>query len=179
MPLDITLSPLYRINGQEAVSMPGLLALLERNMSTSSRGQYALGWLTLAAVRESQCTFLLSGPMHVWHFAKDGTRHIFEPAVSGKGLGMSQSAGIHYAQVSLQAGDRLLLCGKLPASWETPLNDPTPSSINAMRRRLTMITTDDLNAVFVQTSEGGGAITLLGGTTELKDEKAEEPAPAP
>src|SRR5690349_7201586 len=112
MPLDLTLSPLYRINGQEAVSMPGLLALparpgtrgreqdrliaylllagnstfttseytqvaenaanvfyatsgsttnalraageavnkalLERNMSTSSRGQYALGWLTLA-----------------------------------------------------------------------------------------------------------------------------------
>src|SRR3989304_2355945 len=113
MTLDLTLSPLHRINGQESSSMPGLVVmkpprktgrgreqdrlvayllltgnasfssaeytqivsdaanvfyqssgsltsalrlaaesinhkLLERNMSTSGRGQYALGWLTLA-----------------------------------------------------------------------------------------------------------------------------------
>lgn len=131
MPIDLNLSPLYRINGQEDDAMPGVLALsppknaargrehdrlivylllagnstfttteymrlaedaakvfyetpraltsalraatdhvnktlLERNMSTSSRGQYALGWLLLAAVRETQCTLSLSGPMHAY-----------------------------------------------------------------------------------------------------------------
>jgi hypothetical protein len=233
---NLTLSPLYRINGQEAVSMPGLLALppragtrgreqdrlvayllltgnstfttgeytqvaenaakvfyatsgsttnalraageaankalLERNMSTSSRGQYALGWLILAALRESQCTFLLSGPMHIYYFGGNESRHIFEPAVSGKGLGMSQSASIHYAQVTIQPGDRLLFCGKLPPTWESALQDPTPSSLNAMRRRLTMVTSEDLNAVFVQATEGSGQVTLLGGTAELKEEPA-------
>ena len=119
MPLDIHLSPLYRIQGQEQAEMPGMLALtppknaargreqdrlivylaltgtatlttseyrkfaedtaavfyqtpravtsalraaadslnkvlLERNMRTSSIGQYTLAWLALAAVREGQ-----------------------------------------------------------------------------------------------------------------------------
>jgi hypothetical protein len=39
-------------------------ALLERNRSTTGRGQYALALLVLAVVRESQCTLLLSGPTH-------------------------------------------------------------------------------------------------------------------
>ncbi len=244
MSLDISLSPLYRINGQEAPSMPGLLALmpprtatrgregdrlityllltgnstfttteymqvaenaatmfyatsgsitnalraagetinktlLERNMNTSNRGQYALGWLTLAALREFQCTFLLSGPMHIYHFGLNESRHIFEPNVSGKGLGMSQSAGIHYAQVTLQSGDRLMFCGKVPSAWEGPLNDPKPSSITAMRRRLTTITNEDLNAVLMQTTEGNGLVTLLSGTAELKEEKVEQAVPPP
>src|SRR5688572_3742256 len=176
MALDLTISPLYRINGQEAPAMPGLLALtpprtaargrdqdrlvtyllltgnsvfttseymkfaedaakvfyatsgsltsalriaaeslnkalLERNMETSSRGQYAIGWLAIGALRDLQVTFLLSGPMHAWHFSHgEAPRHIFEPNVSGRGLGMSQNTNIHYAQVSLQMGDRLLFC---------------------------------------------------------------------
>ena len=247
MALDLTLLPLYRINGQEAASLPGLLALspprtavrgreqarlvayllltgnstwttaeymqvaekaaavfystsgsttsalraageavnktlLERNMTTSSRGQYVLGWLTLAAVRETQYTFLMSGPMHIFHFGPNESRHIFEPAVSGKGLGTGQSATIHYAQATVRAGDHLLLCGRLPRAWETPLNDPTPSSQDALRRRLMLLTTEDLNAVFIGTAEGNGLITLLNGTAEFKQEKVEEaaaPAPPP
>jgi hypothetical protein len=244
MALDLTLLPLYRINGQEAASMPGLLALtpprteargreqdrlmayllltgnstfttseymqvaadsakvfystsgsitsalrsageavnkalLERNMGTSSRGQYVLGWLTLAAIRESQCTFLLSGPMHVVHFGQNSVRHIFEPNISGKGLGMSKSVGIHYSQITLQAGDRLLLCGKVPNAWEGTLNDPIPSSMDAMRRRLTTLTSEDLNAVLMQMTDGSGLVNLLKGTGELKEEKAEKPIPPP
>jgi hypothetical protein len=239
MALDLTISPLYRINGQEAPAMPGLLALtpprtaargrdqdrlvtyllltgnsifttseymkfaedaakvfyatsgsltsalriaaeslnkalLERNMETSSRGQYAIGWLAIGALRDLQVTFLLSGPMHAWHFAQGEARHIFEPNVSGRGLGMSQNTSIHYAQVPLQMGDRLLFCGRVPTAWEPTLKDSTPSSLEAMRRRLTTLTTEDLNAVLMQTSNGTGKMNLLSGTAELKEEM---PAP--
>ncbi len=150
--------------------------LLDRNMASSSRGQYVLGWLTIAAVRESQCTFLLSGPMHVYHFGQQEARHVFEPNVSGKGLGMSQTAGIHYAQVSLQAGDRLLFCGKVPGAWDSTLNDPSPSSLDAMRRRLTTLTSEDLNAVLIQSTNGTGLATLLSGTAEIKAKVDEVPA---
>ena len=101
--------------------------LLDRNMTTSSRGQYATGWLTLAAVRDAQCTLLMSGPMHIYRFGPGEPRHIFEPHVSGKGLGMSQAAPIHYAQVTLNPGECLLLCGKIPRGWESALTDPTPT----------------------------------------------------
>ncbi len=36
--------------------------LLERNMTTSKNGQFAVGWLTLAAVRDSQCTLRVERP---------------------------------------------------------------------------------------------------------------------
>ncbi|MBL8080347.1 MAG: hypothetical protein JNM55_20420 [Anaerolineales bacterium] len=247
MALDLTISPLYRINGQEAPTMPGLIAqtaprtavrgrdqdrlvtyllltgnsvfttseymkfaedaakvfyatsgsltsalriaaesvnkaLLERNMESSRRGQYAIGWLAIGALRDMQITFLLSGPMHAYYFGQNEARHIFEPNVSGKGLGMSQNTAIHYAQATLHMGDRFLFCGKVPNTWETILKDPSPNSLYAMRRRLTSSTTEDLNAVLMQTSNGSGKMNLLSGTAELKEEKVEEvqaPPPLP
>lgn len=243
MPLDLNLSPLYRINGQELADMPGMLALLppknaargreqdrlivylllagnatftageykklaedaaqvyyqtpravtsalraaadfvnrtllERNMSTSARGQYALAWLALAAVRENQCIFSLNGPMHAYWFGRAGSRHFFEPSISGKGLGSSQTLTIHYAQTDLGAGDLLMFCGRVPNAWVAPLEDPKPNSFDAMRRRLTALTGEDLNAVLIQTLEGAGAMNVIKGIAPPKmDSPKEEPKP--
>ncbi len=243
MALDLTLAPLYRINGQEIASLPGLLALtpppnaarirtndrlivyllltgnavfssseymqaaqhaanifyqtsgsttsalrtateavnknlLDRNMSTSGRGQYTNGWLTLAVLRDSQCTVSISGPMHIYWFGQNESRHIHEPGTSGKGLGIGQNTNIYYAQTALNAGDRMLLIGRAPAAWESTLNDPRPSSLDAMRRRLSTLTRDDINSVLIQATDGTGALNLLKGTTEIKEESVEE-TPAP
>ncbi|MBK8783218.1 MAG: hypothetical protein IPO22_15750 [Anaerolineales bacterium] len=249
MALDLTLAPLYRINGQEIASLPGLIALtpppnaarirnqdrllvyllltgnavfssseymqvaqdavnafyqttgsttnalrtaaelvnktlLDRNMSTSGRGQYANGWLTLAALRDLQCTLSISGPMHMYWFGKDETRHIHEPATSGKGLGISQNTSIYYGQIVLSAGDRLLLAGRIPSSWESTLNDSRPSSVDAMRRRLSTLTREDLNSVLLQVTDGTGKINLISTAVEVKEEikeevKEEVPPPPP
>ena len=243
MPLDITLVPLCRINGQEQASLPGLLVqtppqnaarirmqdrlavyllltgnavfsfseyvqiaqdaantfygtsgsitnalraatdhvntrLLERNMTTSTQGQYANGWLTMVAIRDTQCTFSLSGPMHVYWFGRDETRHIHEPVTSGKGLGMGQNLAIHFSQVPLEAGDRMLFYGRAPGAWESALEDAHPSSLDAMRRRLSTITKEDLNGVLIQATEGTGAITLLKGNAEIPEIKPEDETPA-
>ncbi|HNO95416.1 MAG TPA: hypothetical protein PKJ84_14670, partial [Anaerolineales bacterium] len=150
--------------------------LLDRNMNSSNRGQYTLAWLALAAVRENQSIFSLCGPMHAYWFSANGTRHFFEPSISGKGLGSSQTINIHYAQSDLNANDMLLFCGRVPNAWVTPLEDAQPSSFDAMRRRLTSITNEDLNAVLVQTPTGTGAINLLRGNMATK---IEAPVEAP
>ncbi|MBE0672337.1 MAG: hypothetical protein IH588_17315 [Anaerolineales bacterium] len=243
MALDLTLAPLYRINGQEIANLPGLLALtpptqaarirtqdrllvyllltgnavfssseylqvaqdaanafyqtsgsttsalraatelvnktlLDRNMSTSGRGQYTNGWLTLAALRDSQCTISISGPMHVYWFGQNDSRHIHEPSSSGKGLGISQNTNLHYGQITLSAGDRILLAGRIPGAWESTLDDSRPSSLDAMRRRLITLTRDDLNSVLLQATDGTGRFNFFNGTAEIKEEKPkEEPAP--
>ncbi|GAB4538820.1 MAG: hypothetical protein Fur002_02940 [Anaerolineales bacterium] len=234
MPLDLILTPIYRLNGQTQARLPGLLtfmpppqaargrererlmaylllagnavfslseytqlaqdaaemyyqtpgamttalraaaefvnaALLERNMKTSAQGQYALGWLTLAALRDSQCTLSLSGPMHVYWFSQGQLRHWHEPAVAGKGLGATQLAGVYYVQANLSAGDRLLFFGRAPEEWNAALNDATPMSLDAMRRRLFAAARADLNAALAQAAEGLGELKLLDG--------AETPAP--
>ncbi|MBK6793297.1 MAG: hypothetical protein IPG80_12365 [Anaerolineales bacterium] len=245
MPLDINLSPLYRIQGQEPTEMPGVLAvnppktaargreqdrlvvylaltgnatittteyrkfaedianvfyqtpravtsalraaadslnriLLERNMGSTSRGQYTLAWLALAALRENQCIFSLSGPMHAYWFGANGSRHFFEPSISGKGLGSSQTINIHYAQTDLVTNDLLLFCGRVPNAWVTPLEDAQPSSFDAMRRRLTSLTGEDLNAVLIQTTEGTGTVNLFRGAAPTPQiEPAEQPEQQP
>jgi hypothetical protein len=149
-------------------------SLLERNMSTSARGQYTIGWLILAALRDTQCTLSLSGSMHVYRFSQHDIRHIHEPVPSGKGLGANQTANIYYAQTTISAGDRLLFFGKAPGAWDSTLTDPTPSSLDAMRRRLTTQSSGDLNAVLIQATNGKGVLNLLSGITDSREEKKEE-----
>ena len=238
MPLDLTLTPLYRLDGQEPASLPGLLPampprktargrdqdrlvihlslsgntsftagdyaqfanraaktfyetpgtltsalraaaeainkpLLERNMSTSGRGQYAVGLLALVAIRESEATLLLSGPMHAYILAADGTQHIFD-SLSGNGLGLGASAPHHFSRVTLQPNDRLLLGAKIPSAWEAALKDASPASLEATRRRLMNLSRDNVNAVLLQATEGKGALIVLQPETEAAAPK--EPA---
>src|SRR5262245_44882092 len=86
--------------------------LVERNIATTGRGQYALGLLALAVVRENQCTLLLSGPVHAVWVSDGQSRHIYDAALSGKGLGSSQSIQTYLSQLELRANDLLVLCGK-------------------------------------------------------------------
>ena len=79
--------------------------LLERNRSAMSQGEYALGLLVLAVIRENQCTLLLSGPTHAVWVSDGQSRHIHEPALSGKGLGASQSLTAYLSQIELHLLD--------------------------------------------------------------------------
>lgn len=135
--------------------------LLQRNLSTSGRGQYALGWLVLASLRDSQCTLLLSGPTHAVWVGAGETRHIYDSALSGKGLGASQSYQTYYSQLELHANDLLVLCGKFPRDWEADLlSDRPPASLDAAYRKLTFAKSD-LNAALIQVKDGPGTITVL------------------
>ena len=149
-------------NAADAVNRP----LLERNMSTSGHGQYAIGWLALGVLRESQFTLLLSGPMHGYAISQSETKHIHEPTLSGKGLGLGQTITHYFTQASLQSGDRIVLCGKIPIGWETALIDHSPASLEVTRRRLLTATNDDLNAVIMQVTDGSGLLNQLQQATQ-------------
>ena len=105
-------------------------ALLDRNMGSTGRGQYAVGSLVLAVLRGAQCTLLQSGPTHVYTLGSEAMQHIHDPALSGKGLGLSQAATYYFSQSELQPGDRLIFSGKPPAQWENLLGkEKRPASI--------------------------------------------------
>ena len=135
--------------------------LLERNLSTTSRGQYALGLLALAVIRDNTCTVSLSGPAHVAWVSDGRQRHIFDPALSGKGLGSSQNIQAYLSQVEFQTNDLITLCGIFPKDWEADLVNARPSAtLDASYRKLTY-TKGDLNAVLIQPKIGQGIITVL------------------
>ena len=149
-------------------------ALLERNRSTTGRGQYALALLVLAVVRENQCTLLLSGPTHAVWVSDGQSRHIHDAALSGRGLGSSQSIQTYFSQVELHPQDLLVLCGKFPKDWEADLlNERPPASLDASYRKLTF-TKGDLHAALIQAQPGNGTITIL-----RPDLNASRPTPTP
>ncbi len=225
MPLDLTVTPLYRLNGQDQTSLPGLMAsmpprkaargrdqdrlivylvlagnavlstgegvqlasrgavafyetpgtltaalraaagsinkpLHDRNMSSPGNGQYAVAFLALAAVRDAQVTFLLSGPMHAFLLGETGTQHISD-TLSGKGLGLSPTPSFYFSQITLQPNDRMIMCSKVPLSWESALRDSSQASLEATRRRLMTMIIEDVNAVLLQASSGAGDLTML------------------
>lgn len=136
--------------------------LLDRNMGSTGRGQYALGSLVLAALRNAQCTLLLSGPTHIYTLGSEAMQHIHDPSLSGKGLGMSQTATFYFNQSELQPGDRLIFSGKPPAEWKNLLSEEQyPATIESTRRRLLSMTKDDVNAALIQVGEGEGSLTLM------------------
>lgn len=153
--------------------------LLGRNMSTTSRGQYATGWLALAALRETHCTLLLSGPMHAFFLGQEA-RHVFEPGLSGKGLGLAQNAAHYFTQTDLQPNERILLMGRVPSAWESTLAEGAPASLDATRRRLLTLTSEDLHAVLIQATQGKGALNVLHAASEAHAKPpSAQSAPAP
>jgi len=150
--------------------------LLERNLATSGRGQYALGFLILAVIRDTQCTLLLSGPTHAVWVSEGQSRHIHDTALSGKGLGSSQNIQTYLSQVELHPNDLLVLCGKFPKDWEADLlGERPPALLEACYRKLTF-TKGDLNAALIQTQSGHGAITVL--RAEVSTARHSNPTPA-
>jgi len=135
--------------------------LLKRNLATTSRGQYALGLLVLAAVRENTCTISVSGPVHVAWVSDGQQRHIYDLALSGKGLGTGQNIQSYLSQVEFQSNDLIALCGIFPKDWEADLvNSRPPATLDASYRKLTF-TNGDLHAALIQPQIGQGIITVL------------------
>ena len=156
-------------------------ALLDRNMDSTGQGQYAVGSLVLAVMRNAQCTLLQSGPMHIYALGSEAIQHLHDPALLGKGLGLSQAATIHFSQFELKPGDRLIFSAKPPDRWERAIgNEMRPSTIEVTRQRLLSAAQGDVNAILIQADDGGGDLRLLRPALPSKGTpKAVAPAPPP
>ncbi len=162
--------------------------LVERNMKTTGKGQYSIGALVLAALRGNSMYIVQSGPTHAYWLMGDEARHFHDSALAGKGLGLSQTARMYFAQANLNSGNRVLFCAALPPNWDAALiEERGAASLEATRRRLLAITQTNVSAVLFQIVEGSGAITILQPGKELATEFVQQvvappviaPAPAP
>lgn len=133
--------------------------LHDRNRASPGEGKFAIGILALLAIRESQITLLLSGPMQAFVLGAAGARRIAD-SLSGRGLGLGSTMPYYFAQIGLLDGDRIVLCGNPPAAWDSPLQDSRPASLDATRRRLVVATSEDVSAVLLQATPGEGALHI-------------------
>ena len=135
--------------------------LADRNMKSTGKGLYCNASLVLCTLRGNSLYVVQAGPTHVYHIGTE-TRHLFDPELAGKGLGLGQSARMYFSQVTLSPGDRLLLCASLPPNWDKSLTESRGSAaIEVTRRRLLAITDANVNAVVLLATEGRGMMNAL------------------
>lgn len=150
--------------------------LVECNMKSTGKGLYSIGALVLCSLRGNSMYIVQAGPTHVYHLTGD-TRHLYDPQLAGKGLGLSQAARMYFSQVVLSAGDRLLMCAVLPPNWDKSITEVRGSaSLETTRRRLLAITDTNVSALLVQATNGSGAMNIL---RAVKDDPLEPVTEAP
>lgn len=153
--------------------------LAERNMSTTGKGQYSIGALVLGALRGDLLYIVQCGPTHAFTMGRD-PRHYHDSQMAGKGLGLSQTTRMYFAQAKLNPGDRVLFCAALPPNWEKAVGEERhPASLEATRRRLMAVNDGNISAVLIQVSEGKWETNIVKPAIAASITPALPPAPQP
>ena len=147
---------------QKAVAEALNQFLLDRNIKHASAGRQAIGLLTQIVLRESRLYLAQSGEAHTLHLSKDGAQEIFEPRLSGQGLGISRTTPIHFTMLSIESNDVLVISPNLPDEW-TPdlLLGAQGQGPESLRRRLLSKAGLEVNAILLQAQPGQGQLRLL------------------
>jgi hypothetical protein len=142
--------------------------LLDRNLKEAMNGQQAIGWLTQVVVRHTRLYIGQSGATHAFILkgsemkAANGARHIFDPQLAGRGLGISRTSPIRFTQAEMEPGDALLFTSQPPDSWTVDaLQNVYSQGKDNLVRRLFDQSDAKMHAVMILVHPGTGKLESL------------------
>ena len=134
--------------------------LLERNLKNASSGRQGIGLLSLVVFKENQLYLAQSGPVHAYLLTDGKAQQIYDPQISGRGLGLGRNTPIRYFHASLEPNDTLLVAIEADPTWSqvtlASLHGQGPES---QRRKLLGRAGLDINAYLLQARPGKGLVT--------------------
>jgi hypothetical protein len=147
---------------QKAVAEALNQYLLDRNLKSTSASRQSTGLLTQIVLRESRLYLAQSGPTRALSLSQGEAQEIYEPRLSGEGLGISRTTQIHFTMLGIETNDVLVISPNLPAEW-TPdlLQNIQAQGPESLRRRLLSNAGADVNAILLQAQPGQGQLRLL------------------
>jgi hypothetical protein len=136
--------------------------LLARNQRGASSGRQGIGLLGIITIRNNQLHLAQCGMMHAFLLSTTGAKHIHEPLISGRGLGLGKSPQVHYSQADLQPNSTLILSPEPTPAWTLDiLGSLYGQAPESMRRFLMSQAGQNLNALLLQAKTGAGKTFLL------------------
>jgi hypothetical protein len=136
--------------------------LLDRNLRSTSTGHQGVGLLTLAVLKDEKLTLGFCGPTHAYLVKADGTQHLHDPEISGRGLGLTRSINIRFFQTNIKPNDILVMSPQPPAAWKSEtLQNIHGQGIDSLRRKLLAQVGPNLNAFVVYAQSGTGKLRLI------------------
>ena len=136
--------------------------LLNRNLRTASSGQQLVGLFTQAILRESRIYISQSGPVHTLLIVSGEARYLYDPQLSGRGLGLSRTTAVRFSQAELEPNDAIIIAPQLPTNWTTDsIRIAHRQGPENLRRRLLNEVGPNMNAALIQALPGDGQIRML------------------
>lgn len=134
----------YQSNGPVTSALKGIIdqfnaELFDANMSTTSKGVFQNGHIVVLALRESVLYIVQSGLSKVFHITQLN-RTFNEPALAGKGAGLSSQARMYFAQAQVDDNDKFIIAFNPDEKVEKGIESLRQiSSFDVIQHRLTMI----------------------------------------
>jgi len=136
--------------------------LLNRNLRSASSGQQLVGFFTQAVLRESRFYISQSGPVHAILIVSGEARYLYDPQLSGRGLGLSRTTAIRFSQAELKPNDAIVIAPQLPTNWTiASIRIAHQQGLENLRRRLLNDIGPNMNAALIQALPGDGQIRML------------------
>ena len=136
--------------------------LLDRNLREAGSGRQFVGLLSIVVLREERAFIAQAGPMHAYLITAGEIKHIHDPALARRGLGIARTAPLFYSQVELSVDDILLLSAQSPTGWsEEALQSLVAQGPDNLHQRILAISGPNLEAALIQVRSGPGKIYQL------------------
>ena len=142
--------------------------LLDRNYRASSRGLNGVGYLTQIVLREDRIVYAQCGPSYVYVITPDQVEDLYDPDLSGTGLGVGKTFKVRYHQEYIQNNQLMVITPKPPESW-TPnvLKNLPRMKLSALVQRLLHKVEENFEAVLLFPIDGNGEVKVLQPNWEL------------
>ncbi|NQS92428.1 MAG: hypothetical protein HQ574_08470 [Chloroflexi bacterium] len=164
--------------------------LLDRNYRAASRGLKAVGFLTQVVLREDKVLYAQCGPSYIFKVMPDAVEDLYDPDLSGSGLGLGKAFKVRYHQINLLPNQLIILTPKTPQTWTDNLfKNLSRMKLSAVVQRLMHKVDENLEAILLFPVEGEGELKVVEPNwnigvgalemPEIDQEPASEPIPAP
>ena len=157
----------YKTTGSSTAAMRSVAEtlnelLLKRNLNSANRGRQTVGMLAMGVIRFNHLYLLQSGSSHAYIITVDGTRQLYDPSSTGRGLGLSRATTMRFHQSEINPGDVLIVSPNPPMTWNTTtLRNMHGLSLGDLYRRLNRRAAGDLEAVLLLAKAGKGELRLV------------------
>lgn len=133
-------------------------AILEKNLAADS-GETLNASASFAVSHNGYLFLAQAGIAYTFIIGAESLTHFTNPDPNERGLGASRRFYLNFKQITLSAGDLIILSTNIPATWDDEhLKGSHLLSMEQVRRRLMNQINGDLTALVIKCREGKGTV---------------------
>ncbi|MEJ2512536.1 MAG: hypothetical protein P8Y72_13180 [Anaerolineales bacterium] len=150
--------------------------ILNLNLRYAGNRPQVTGSIGVIVVRSGHLFLAQTGPGHLFALLPGKVDYLHDEKITTRGLGISRTPQVYYAQMPLDPGNKILFSTSLPESWDA--NTFTQAYTNPLKKaqqRFLEDSGEELEGFMIEVTEGSGDINLIQPDTV---EKQPQPAPS-